>query len=344
MSFYTCSILNNLFVVCSSTTHHIIRILSTVLQLAGIDVITTYVAVMEIWALNHHSWCFSENICPIFLGSEILFNTLILYLTICINFHVISKSNLHEFEMQNSIKNPLTANNDDDDDSSKSLIGRTSNQKSYRNITINYQNKKSSISVIFPSVLLWFICLSISIPEFSLSSAVKLKNHFTMCTVVDIYFNKLMQHLLVVFRILIPLPLLLLLMITVAAMYLRSKKVDDDTGKNILDKKTENIKSILVFSFILSAIGVISSFPRQFISVMHLMNQKFENDNIVGFKMVPLENVFTSYLIITIIGIIYYSAGTFRGILYVVMLPEMKNVLRYKITFCNNRNNNKNSI
>ncbi|KAJ8933167.1 hypothetical protein NQ314_014174 [Rhamnusium bicolor] len=125
--------------------------LSLVMQLSAVDFLSPYVAVVEILTLSKQMWSFSPENCPFFSGVEILINSLALWFIICLNFHVISLWNLHKNEIENKNKNPLTSCQDE---SSECLV--TKKENANRTLNIDYRKRKNDISVIIPTILIWF--------------------------------------------------------------------------------------------------------------------------------------------------------------------------------------------
>lgn len=296
------------------------------------DAVSVYVAITEVCCLNRHNWIFSSEMCPFFLGSEVLTNTLIGYLLICFNFHVISLWNLHVFEKQKSSKNPLTTYNDE---SNECLVSKAENNAN-RNVTIDYRKRKNDVSVIFPVILVWFVGLSLSVPEFTLSSTLKFNRRYILCTVVDVYYGRLLQILLVVFRVLIPVPLFLLSVIIVAIKLYQSRTMETNVN-NVLTKKAFKIEPLLLFAVILSLTHISSSFQRELFYLMHVSKQTYYNDGMSAFITPPLYNFYLSKRASTYLSMLNYIASTTRPFLYLFLLPKFKGLIKSK--FCSNTQN-----
>lgn len=298
-------------------------VLWLILQLALVDAASVYVAITEVCCLNRRNWIFSSEICHFFLGSEVLTNTLIIYLLICFNFHVISLWNLHVYEKKKSGKNPLTTYNDE---SNECLVSKAENAN--RNVTIDYRRRKHDISVIFPVILVWFVGLSLSVPEFTLSSTLKFNKRYMLCTVVDVYYGRLLQILLVVFRVAIPMPLFLLSGIIVAVKLCQSRRLEKDVN-HVLSKKAFKIESLLVFALVLFLTHISSSFQRELFYLMHV--SKKHDDGMSAFMTPPLYNFYLSNHTITYLSMLNYIASTTRPFLYLFLLPKFRNLIKSKI-------------
>lgn len=298
------------------------------LQISFADVISSFVAILEVWALKEHSWNLPSEICPIFSGTEILSNTLIIYLIISFNFHVISITNLHIFELQKTAKNPLTSCIDDE--SNECLVIKT---ETNRSVTIDYRKRKNDVTVILPSLLVWFTCLSLSIPDYTLSSTIKTKNHTVLCAILDLYYGKLLQILLLVFRVAIPIPLLVLSLLIMLWKLFQSK-YSQRVLENILTKKSYNVQALLIFNIVLTLCYFLTSFQRQYFYVVHTINQKFTNDSIDTFKIPPLHNINISYGLSFILSILHYSSIITRCLLYIFLLPKFGTMIKNKLLCC----------
>lgn len=264
--------------------------------------------------------------CPFFLGSEVLTNTLIDYLLICFNFHVISLWNLHVFEKQKSGKNPLTTYNDE---SNECLVSKAENAN--RNVTIDYRKRKYDVSVIFPLILVWFVGLSLSVPEFILSSTLKFNKQYVFCTIIDVYYGRLLQILLVVFRVVIPVPLFLLSGIIVAIKLCQSYRCLDKDVNQVLSKKGFKIESLLLFALILFLTHISSSLQRQVLYLMHITKQTY-NSGMSAFMTPPLHNFYISHHSATYLSMLNYIASATRPFLYLFLLPKFKNLIKSKIS------------
>lgn len=281
--------------------------------------------------MNRQNWIFSPELCPFFLGTEVLTNTLVGYLLICFNFHVISLWNLHVFEKQKSGKNPLTTYNDE---SNECLVNKAENAN--RSVTIDYRRRKHDVSVIFPAILVWFVGLSLSVPEFTLSSTLKFNKRYVLCTIVDVYYGRLLQILLVVFRVVIPVPLFLLSGVVVAIKLCQSRRLEEDVN-HVLTKKSYKIESLLLFGVVLSLTHVSSSFQRDVFYLLHVIKQTYDTDGMSAFMTPPLYNLYLSNRANTYLSMLNYIASTTRPFLYLFLLPKFKNLVKSKV--CMNKQN-----
>lgn len=298
------------------------------------DCVTSFVAITEVWSLKEKTWNLPLELCPIFSGTEILTNTSIIYLIISFNFHVISITNLYLYEMQKSAKNPLTSCSEDE--SNECLVRRSdcsTTLTTNRSITIDYRKRKEDVSIILPSLLLWFTSLSLSIPDYTLSSTIRTKNDVTICAILDLYYGKLLQIILLVFRVVIPLPLLTLsLLIMLWKLY--QSKYSQRILENILTNKSYNVQQLIIFNVALTSCYMLTSFQRQYFYVSHTINQKFSNDTVESFKLPPLHNITYTEDVNFILSMLHYSSIVTRCLLYVFLLPKFRTMIKNKL-YCN---------
>lgn len=290
-----------------------------ILQIAVVDLLTTFVVVLELLALQRNSWTFPSDLCPLYSGSEILFNSLTIYLLICINFHVISVWNLYAHQMRKGNKNPLTSC--DDDESNECLVKKNDTPTSSRSLTIDYRRKKNDVAVIFPSLLVWFICLSLSIPEYTLSSTIKVKNmtyNSTICIVIDTHYGQLLQNLLLIFKIVVPFPL-----IFSSFFLLLYKLYQSRIANNALSKNLDSIKKIVLLCIVLSATYFAITLPRSILYVLHIKSHEVSNNNIDSFKSPPLYNMYISNYEAIFLSMLHYSGILLRSIIYIRFVPTV---------------------
>ncbi|XP_017785094.1 PREDICTED: uncharacterized protein LOC108568485 [Nicrophorus vespilloides] len=288
--------------------------LSVILQISAADVASTCVCFLEIWSLRSDTWRFPSELCPMFSGFEVLLNTLTLYLIITLNFHTISLCNL---KVERKTRNPLTSC-----ESSNECLVRDSRNTS--------ESRKQEVSVIIPCVLVWFICISLSIPQFTLSSVMTLKGNYSICTVADAYYNVILQESLMLFRVFIPLCLLAISTLLVAwKSYEFSRK---NTFQNIFMKKADNVLYYLIFCLFLNSTYILTSVQRLALTSMHTLNSA-SGDVLDTYKMPPLFNNVVDYWNIWS-TMLHYSGTFFRFIIYVLLLPKFKALFCNKILMC----------
>nr|CAI5863988.1 unnamed protein product [Callosobruchus analis] len=314
--------------------------LSLILQLSLIDVLLPFVALMEILTINGHSWRFSSELCWFFNGGEVLFNTLTLWLTLCLNFHVISLWNLHSHNIAAyGAKNASITS----EESSECLVTRESvissdtcrphtSKETAREVSIDYRKKKrkNDVSVRLPSAMIWFICFSLSVPNFVLSAVLNFKDEPT-CAVIEHTFGNMLQWMLLFFRALLPIPLLL---ISVVILIL---KLANPPFKDKEYAATEDIcyiKKVVIFSIAMSFLYLIGSFQRSIFHCAHISMHDFYDKSIEKFKLPPLYNKNLNSIYIVLLSMFHYSSCITRALLCLFLLPKFGKLITDKVFIC----------
>ncbi|CAG9798041.1 unnamed protein product [Chironomus riparius] len=140
------------------------------LQLTFADVINLLLCYFDIFYIFSHEWIFGDDLCGIMSGLLNFSSTAITYVLLTMNLHAVSTANLackalkiiqSEEEKSNFINEEVESTSDTYD---------TLEQK--RTLTIDYSGPKwkTSINVIFPTLIIWILSLSISMPTIIISA------------------------------------------------------------------------------------------------------------------------------------------------------------------------------
>lgn len=295
------------------------------MQLCIVDAISPYAAIIEILEINSQSWIFSSEVCLIYNGIEILVNTLGIWLIICLNFQGVSIWNLQKNQMVNKGRNPLTSC--DDDEIEECLV----NKKENRVVSINYNKRKNDISVMVPTIFIWFSCVSLSIPNFVLSSTLRIKTSQILCAVVDSFYGYILQLLLIVFRVVLPIPFLLL---SFALVAIKLSKTTVDDIDNIVTKEFLEIKSLIMYCVAISVLFILTSFQRNVFYALHIKSHNFSGNATEIFKLPPLYNNQLNVNQNMGLSMLHYSSNTIRVILCFLFLPKFGLLVKNKILVC----------
>lgn len=294
-------------------------VLSSILQLALVDLATAYIAVIEVLGINHRTWAFPPQTCPLFLGSETLLNCLSLYLIVLFNFHVISTCNLHAYELQNCKSNPLTSC--DEGDSEEFLVSTSRHSLSNRGIV----KRKPYVSTLLPSIFVWLLSISLSVPEYSLAVTLKINDNYTVCTVtLETHYKQILPYLLVLFKILMPVLLVLgTFLILLVKLYIYNCCTKPVITKRFLVRKTYTINFLLCSAIILSLVYMITSFQRLLFHFMSIKDEAFL-DTLETFRISKLEGFLANHKFNVLFSMLHYSSAALRSVLYICMLPEVR--------------------
>lgn len=297
-------------------------ILASILQLALVDTATASIAIVEVLDTNHRTWKLPSEICPLFLGTETLVNSLSLYLIVFFNFHVISTYNLHFYQLQNGNNNPLTSCVDGD--SEEFLVSTSRNSLTNRNVALDYSKRKHYVSILLPSVFVWLLCVSLSVPEYSLAQTLRVSDKRTVCTVmVETHYKQILRYLLILFKILVPV-LLMLISFFILLIKLYTYNCGKSITKRFLIKKTYTVNFLVSFAIGLSSLYIATSFQRLVVQFINGKQQVFSVHTLDLLKISKLENFFSSHLLNVLLSMFHYSATALRSVLYICMLPELR--------------------
>uniref|UniRef100_A0AAR5Q878 G-protein coupled receptors family 1 profile domain-containing protein n=1 Tax=Dendroctonus ponderosae TaxID=77166 RepID=A0AAR5Q878_DENPD len=288
-------------------------LLCIVFQIALADLLLFFIALLELLNSYHQSWRFSSQSCMIYKGTEMLTNTSITYLLICLNFHIVTFWNLYNVELVKNNRNPLTSFNDS---SSECLVTRNEN----RIVNIDYQKRKNDVPVILPVIFLWILCLSISMPTYVLSSTVQVRGK-TLCILANNY-GAILQSLLLVFSTTLPCFLLIVSMLILIYKLFRTSGKDID---RVLTKQFEEIRNLLIFGIVFTIFYIIISYQRHVLNMFSTVRQFFVSE----MYYINFPNVYLTMM--------HYSGVSFRGLLCYLALPSVREAVRKHIFFCTNK-------
>ncbi|KAJ8925799.1 hypothetical protein NQ315_009649 [Exocentrus adspersus] len=289
--------------------------LTLIMQLSCVDLLSPYIAVVEIIALNNQAWIFSSENCPLFNGVEVLLNSLMIWLIICLNFHRrrITQTRSHPARMNRTnawLPKKETAN---------------------RTLNIDYRKRRNDISVIVPVILIVFVCFSLSIPNFALSSTLKINKGNVLCAILNHYYGRILQKLLLTFRVLVPVPLLLFTFVVLIVKFLQTSPKDID---NILIQKFAEVRHVLLFCITITTCYTITSFQRNVLYFLHGIFYDFETTNRVIFEAPPLYNDQLNKSTAVYLSMLHYSGITYRAFLHLFALPKFQSLIKSKIFVC----------
>lgn len=234
--------------------------------------------------------------------------------------------NLQISQLKIGSRNPLTTCGEDD--SNECLVKKTEN----RSVIIDYRKRKNDVSIIFPTILVWFICLSLSIPDYTLTSTIKLPNNYTLCAIVDNYYNQLIQKLLLLFRVIIPLVLMVISVLVLLYKLYEGNQLKQKLD-NVFEQTSYNIRTLVVFILFLTISYLGTSLQRDIIFFKDVISDKENKNNLDIFKTPPLHTSFVTTTTATILSIFHYSSIVLRPIIYVILLPDFYITLKNKLCF-----------
>ncbi|XP_055639408.1 uncharacterized protein LOC129777259 [Toxorhynchites rutilus septentrionalis] len=183
-----------------------------VLQIAILDIFTLLVSIWELFYIIHQQWIFETEHCTFYIGFESFTNIAVVYFVIGLNCHSISTYNLAQ-QISTAIEEDMSGSCHDSENNFDYLAAEENNYEvateniiQKRSLTIDYRHRKTSISVMWPVLLVWFIAMSESLPLFLFSDVISTDEDVKFCTVLinDRTNHYIFQWLVIFIRIVVP--------------------------------------------------------------------------------------------------------------------------------------------
>ncbi|XP_075971118.1 uncharacterized protein LOC142973348 [Anticarsia gemmatalis] len=213
-----CSVLAALFKTSRS------GLLTIVLQLAIADVILGASLCPELWSLNTRTWLFGNQSCVAYRGLNVFASTVSSYLVTTIALHSLATVDFEEKAITKQIKRNEQDEDEEIRSSRHSLVASSDSSTPPRTMNLDYRLTSKRISVIQPTIFIWVLSISLSVPEFVLATTVHLDHDVVLCTIVDTSQRLHMYSILAVFNLFLP-----IIVMTVAGVLvilkLRIKKI-----------------------------------------------------------------------------------------------------------------------
>lgn len=256
----------------------------------------------ELFYVSNRSWLDPIEWCPVYLATDALTSTAIIFFIITLNLHTVSTYNLAWktiaknrarsqqqkcFEVQQTVDIDSEFDDDDDDDEfdeEDSICDKvvTTTDKPpeviktdykisrQRSIVIDYSKSKSQISVLWPIIFVWLLAISISVPLYFYGRIIPSNSRNSnerMCGLVQIDRgnNYLLQILLIKIRIVVPTLCLVLSTIYVIYKLVTAKrKVFESMTIEWLTVIDEDAMEILKLALMLALTFICCSMQRIF--------------------------------------------------------------------------------
>ncbi|KAJ8735463.1 hypothetical protein PYW07_007083 [Mythimna separata] len=199
-------------------------LLTIVLQLALADLILGASIGPELWSYNIKSWHFGDPGCVAYRGLNVLAATASSYLVTTIALHSLATINIEEKVIAKRIKRNEHDEDEEIRSSRHSLVTSSDSSTPPRTMNLDYRLTDRRISVTQPSVFVWVLAISLSVPEFVLATTVHHGRDVVFCTIVDTSQRLHMYSILAVFNLFLPLIIMIVAGVLVIVK-LRIKKI-----------------------------------------------------------------------------------------------------------------------
>lgn len=286
-------------------------LLTIILQLALADLILGASIGPELWSYNTRSWFFGDHACVAYRGLNVFASTASSYLVATIALHSLATINIEEKAIAKRIKR---INQDEDEEirsSRHSLVTSSDSSTPPRTMNLDYRLTDRRISVTQPSVFVWVLAISLSVPEFVLATTVHHDRNVMLCTIVDTNQRLHMYSILAVFNSFLPLIIMCIAGVLVI-IRLRIKKIMS---------QIECFESIaaLKLSLWLIVVYIVLCTPRSCVTAYNIYSKTMQGNetSIAQNDYMTTVNVATSstYIISTLI----------RPLLSITILPRVRN-------------------
>ncbi|CAB3239835.1 unnamed protein product [Arctia plantaginis] len=193
-----CSVLAALFKTSRS------GLLTIILQLAIADFVLGASLCSELWSFNARTWVFGNQSCIAYRGLSVFASTVSCYLVATIALHSLATVNFEEKSLTKHIKRNEQDEDEEIRSSRHSLVTSSDSSTPPRTMNLDYRVSSKRISVIQPTIFIWILSVSLSIPEFVLATTVHFDHNIVMCTIVDTSQRLYMYSILAVLNLFLP--------------------------------------------------------------------------------------------------------------------------------------------
>lgn len=185
-----------------------------------------------------------------------------------------------------------------------------------RSLIIDYSQSKKGVNVLFPSLFVWFLSVSVSIPLFVLGSVMPNEQTPLVCGVVnfDTENSQLLQHLFVAVRIVIPTACLCLTFVSVLWKLCKAQHMDRPGGLE------EDVAQLLCLAAVVSVTFVIFSAQRI------VGSSWFEVWTHTPFMLPKYPLLDRGWAVVLVI--VHWSGSAFRPLAYLLAASAIRDEVR----------------
>lgn len=284
-------------------------LLTIILQLALADLLLGASLGPELWSYNTRSWHFGDQGCVAYRGLNVFASTASSYLVATIALHSLATVNIEEKAIAKRIKR----NEHDEDEeirSSRHSLVTSSDSSTPRTMNLDYRLTDRRISVTQPSVFVWVLAISLSVPEFVLATTVHLDKDVVLCTIVDTSQRLHMYSILAVFNLFLPLIIMSIAGVLVI-IKLRIKKIMS---------QIECFESIaaLKLSLWLIVVYIVLCAPKSCVTAYNIYSKSMQGNE----TSLAQNNDMTTVNVVT--SSTYIVSTLVRPLLSIILLPRVR--------------------
>lgn len=296
-------------------------IFSVILHLAVSDLILLGTTIApELWSINARTWTFGNSGCVAYQGLNIFTSTASSYLIGTVTLHTLVTIRLED---RVALKRSRRDRNEDEEmkTSQHSLVANSDSSTPPRTMNVDYRLSDTKVPVTLPTVFVWILATSLSIPEFVLSSILR-QGKTLLCT-IDSSHSLNVHAMLLVFNLFLPI-FIMSTMSVLIFVKLNSRKIPHAINAS------ESLAALkLALWFV--AIYFLFCAPRSVMNAYHIYSLK-------GSSSMEVNNLFKndiSTLLKLAFSSAYLLATLVRPFLCIIILPQLRKV--FSIT-SNNHN------
>lgn len=260
------------------------------------------------------SWMLGSSGCIAYRGLNVFASTASSYLVATLALHTLAIANLEEKEL---VRRKRRSDQDAEDEmrsSRHSLVAGSDSSTPPRTMNLDYRVSSVSIPITQPTLFVWILSLSLSVPDFALATTVHLDQNTVICTIVDSSQRLQLYTILALLNLVLP---ILILCATVALVVLKLK------SKSHLNQihRCESIAS-LKLSLWLLLVYLILSIPRSSLTAYNTYSTSLRVNETSLYESVLHD--YKSSSIGLAFSSTYLGSILVRPLLCIVLLPSVK--------------------
>lgn len=269
----------------------------------------------ELWSINARTWTFGNSGCVAYQGINVFTSTASSYLIGTVTLHTLVTIRLEDKIALN--RSRRDRNEDEEMNTSQhSLVANSDSSTPPRTMNVNYRLPDIRVPVTAPTVFVWILAASLSIPEFVLSSILR-QGKTLLCT-LDSNHSLNVQTMLLVFNFFLP-TFIMSVMSVILFVKLKSRKIPHDMNASESLSALKLALWFVLIYFLLCA-------PRSAMNAYHIYSWKESSSMKVN---VLFENDTT--LLRLACSSAYLLATLVRPFSCIVILPPLRKVFLYNI-------------
>lgn len=235
------------------------------------------------------------------------------YLVVTFALHTLATSNLEEKDLMRSNRRSDQDEDDEMRSSRHSLVAGSDSSTPPRTMNLDYRINAISISIIQPTLFVWILSLSLSVPDFALATTVHLDHNTAICTIVDSSQRLHLYTILALLNLVLPV-LLLCATVVLVVIKLKSRSCFNQVDRYEAIAALKLSLWLLLVYFILSV-------PRSSLTAYNIyINSLKDNETVYESEQYDYK----SSSIGLALSSTYLGSIVIRPLLCIILLPSIK--------------------